>query len=115
MKKFTTICLITLLCATTILLADKNNDRDRNGSIKIPSKSKAADLPDLAKITLTEAVEIALKEVPGSPLKVSLVKDDGYLVYELIIVSTNKELKEVEVDTGNGEILEIGQADRLWW
>ena len=115
MKKLTAVCLLTLLGATTLLIAGKNSDRDKEGSIKVPPALKAIDFPGFAKISLIQAVEIAVKEVSGSPLRVSLVKDDGYLVYELIIVSANKELKEVEVDSGNGKILEIEQADSFWW
>ena len=106
--------LITLLSATTLLLAGHDRDQDEDGSIKVPRDAKITDLPGYAKISLIQAVEIVLQEVSGTPLKVSLEMDDGYLIYELLIVSENNDLKEVEVDAGNGKILEVEQADGFW-
>jgi uncharacterized membrane protein YkoI len=61
--------------------------------------------PNLAKVTLQEAVSAAVKQVPGKATDAELESEGGYLVYEVKIVSPDKKVTEVFVDAGNLEIL----------
>lgn len=76
------------------------------GSIRPIGKLRAKDLPTLAKINFNDAMAAALTEVPGNIIKAELEIEDGNLQYSFEIVSADKSLTEVEVDAGNGKILD---------
>lgn len=63
-----------------------------------------------ARISLEEAKEIALKEVPGRIEEIELDEDDGLLIYEVEIETKNGEA-EVEVNAHTGEIVMISLDD----
>jgi uncharacterized iron-regulated membrane protein len=79
-------------------------ERKVTGSISVRGKTKA-DYPDLAKISLTDAVKKAEEKYPGKAVNVALKKEDGYLVYEVKVARADKTLMEVEVDAGTGAVL----------
>ncbi len=80
--------------------------RIKPGSIKLEDLNEA-DFPDLAKITFTEAREIALAKVPGHVLEMELEVEEGFLIYEFEILNYSGELKEVIIDPTTGEILRV--------
>ena len=109
MKRLTFWLVIGLLSLTEALAGDGKLDREggrvEKASIKLEGQSNVADYPALAKIRLTKAVDIALRKTSGQPLAVSLVKARGYLVYRVLVVSNEAELRVVDIDAGNGRIL----------
>jgi uncharacterized membrane protein YkoI len=68
---------------------------------------KPADLPNLAKISFEAALRTALAAAPGSVIKAELEVEDGNLMYSFEIVGADKKIKEVEIDAGNGRVLDI--------
>jgi uncharacterized membrane protein YkoI len=71
------------------------------------SDKKTADLPDMAKISMSDALNKAQAKVPGKPVQVELENEDGYLIYEVEIVRPDKSVMELDVDAGNGAILKM--------
>jgi uncharacterized membrane protein YkoI len=74
------------------------------GSIPVSDK-KTADFPDMAKISIMDALNKAQAKYPGKALEVELENEDGYLVYTVKVVGPDRSVMEVEVDAGNGAIL----------
>ncbi|MBU5439592.1 PepSY domain-containing protein [Tissierella sp. MSJ-40] len=58
------------------------------------------------QINGAEAIQIALRYVPGEVLKVELDTEHGILVYE-ITIRASTGVYEVKIDANTGEILEI--------
>lgn len=65
-----------------------------------------------AKISLKEAIDIALKEVPGTAYKAKLKEKKGFLAYKVTILSSRDGAMEVKVDPGTGKVLEAGPKYR---
>ncbi len=62
-------------------------------------------LLDQVKISLCEAVELALAKYPGTVVEVELDNEHGSLTYEIEILIDGRE-REVSVDCQTGAILE---------
>lgn len=91
----------------------KNQEPTYHSSIKVDEQnhgegSEAARLAHLAKITSTQAISAALAQVPGTVLKVELDNEDGNLVYSVNVKTASNEVKDVKVDAGNGQVLQVG-------
>jgi hypothetical protein len=76
----------------------------RNGTIRLDKQSEA-DFPDLAKLTFDQAVRNALDAVRGKVLKTELENENGFLVYNVEVVTPEKAVMEVKVDAGSGNVL----------
>ena len=59
------------------------------------------------RISIEEAMNIALSQVPGEVVKVELEHEKGILVYEVDIVTGQGVKYEVVVDANNGTVLEV--------
>jgi len=114
MKKNTaTICktattLITGIALATLLQVGisfaKSNGQDlKPGTIRIQQDESA--YPGLAKITMEQARDTALSNVQGKVLKIELENENGFLVYSVELVTSDKNITDVKVDAGNGKIL----------
>ena len=64
-----------------------------------------------AKLSLTQAIEAALREVPGTAYKAKLKEKKGFLVYKVSIVSPKDGPVEVKVDPGSGTVVEVKVKD----
>jgi len=64
-----------------------------------------------AKLSLKEAIDAALKEVPGNAYKAKLKEKKGFLVYKVSIVSPKDGPMEVKVDPANGKIIGVKPKD----
>ncbi len=60
-----------------------------------------------AKLSFEAALHAALAAVPGNAIQGELEVEDGTLMYSFEIVTANREIKEVEIDAGNGKVLDI--------
>ena len=80
-------------------------------SIRADDKLKETELPALAKISAEDAIKAALAAAPGKVLKVELEAEDGGLVYSVEIVGADKVVTEVEIDAGNGKVLDIDREE----
>jgi len=83
---------------------------DQEGNIRM--KSDEAGLVEMAKISMDNAINAALKEVPGKVLRAELENENGYLVYGVEIVKTDNQIVDVKVDAGNGLILRTDKDKR---
>ncbi|MBU5314306.1 PepSY domain-containing protein [Tissierella carlieri] len=59
------------------------------------------------QINGTEAIQIALRYIPGEVLKVELDTENGILIYEITIRASAGEVYEVKINANTGEVLEI--------
>lgn len=59
------------------------------------------------RISIEEAMNIALSQVPGEVVKVELEHEKGILVFEVDIVTAQGVKYEVVVDANNGTVLEV--------
>ena len=86
--------------------ANSDNGEIHNGTIRI-QKQTEAEFPSMAKITMAQAVQNALNSVTGQVLKTELEEENGFLVYGVEVVSTDKSIVDVKVDAGSGKVLAI--------
>ncbi|HEK9102681.1 PepSY domain-containing protein [Bacillus pfraonensis] len=63
------------------------------------------------RITLQQAKEIALKQIPGQILHVDMDLEHGVLVYEIFILTPQNRLFEVEILAKTGKILKIEEEN----
>jgi uncharacterized membrane protein YkoI len=77
-----------------------------NGTIAVNKSIPKSDFPDLAKITIVEAINLAAKEIPGKVTEADLEKDDGFLIYKIKVTSPNGRITELKMDAGNGKVLQ---------
>jgi uncharacterized membrane protein YkoI len=98
------------------LLADEPKDEPpMRGTIQLQQEGgQQATYSNLAKITLQQATTIASNAQGGNIAKAELQNEDGYLVYNVVVVSQDKKIHEIKIDAGNGSILriDIDSADR---
>lgn len=108
MKKFHVLFLaaaIASAAATSVIFAAQEEAKASPGSIRPTGQVAPADLPGLAKISFQQALAAALAKSPGSVIKAELEIEDGNLMYSFEIVGRNKKITEVEIDAGNGKVL----------
>ncbi len=73
----------------------------------IPTKNvNKKEYVNLAKISLQDAIAAALEKSPGKAVDAELDSENGFLVYEVKIVSADKKVK-VRVDAGDKSILRV--------
>jgi len=63
------------------------------------------------QISKEEAKSIALKQVKGRVIYVDLDKDDGIMKYEVIILSDQNKIYEVEINANTGEVIKVEQEN----
>lgn len=95
---------LALGSATAVQAADAKEAP--KGSIRPSGEVKPADLPGLAKITFKQALQAALEKSPGSVIKAELEVEDGNLMYSFEVVGADQKITEVEIDAGNGQVLD---------
>lgn len=95
--------------------ADSDGGEIINGTIRVGQRTEA-QFPSMAKISMDEAVQKALASVQGRVLKTELEDENGFLVYDVEVVSGDNAVMEVMVDAGSGEVLamERDQADEAY-
>jgi len=63
------------------------------------------------RITLEQAMNIALQRIPGEIVHVDLDMEDGLLVYEVFIMTPSNQIFEVEVHARTGNVIKIEQEE----
>jgi uncharacterized membrane protein YkoI len=97
-----------MVCAASSCSADKAEKKSTAvASIRPTGKVQPADLPGLAKISMEVALKAALDAAPGKVIKAELEVEDGNLQYSFDVVGADGKIKEVEIDAGNGKVLDI--------
>ncbi len=112
-KPTRTFIILVILLLPLKIFAD---DEMKNGSIKLSllKSIKKDEYVNLAKVTLLQAVEKALKEVSGKAIEAELEEEDGFLVYSVKVVSKDKKMYEFKIDAGNLDILEKESKNSFW-
>ncbi|MFH8519487.1 PepSY domain-containing protein [Streptomyces gelaticus] len=83
--------------ATAVAFADDDgHDRETRSSVKSG---------ETARVGVAEAIEAAVKAVPGTVTEAELDDEDGGLVWELDVYGSDKVWHDVTVDAGNGKVL----------
>jgi uncharacterized membrane protein YkoI len=103
-------CLAALAGIAAIPAMAQMQETAPIGSIHPAGKVKRADLPTLAKISLDDAMKAAQAKVPGSVISADLKMKQGSLLYAIKIVGANKTIVGVEIDAGDGKVLEVGKG-----
>jgi len=96
--------LVTGLSVTGASLAQTGGSGVHGGTIRIEKQSEA-EFPSIAKISMDQAVQIALASVQGQVLKTELEDENGFLVYGVEVVTADKSIVDVKVDAGSGKVL----------
>ncbi|HDR14201.1 MAG TPA: hypothetical protein ENN79_01700 [Desulfobacteraceae bacterium] len=96
--------LVTGLAVAGASFAKSAGGEVRGGTIRIEKQSEA-EFPSMAKISMEQAVQNALASVQGQVLKTELEDENGFLVYGVEVVSSDKSVVDVKVDAGTGKVL----------
>lgn len=100
------------LCTVGILSAvahDKpdSDEKPVHASVRVERHLDRSALPALAKISFADALAIASHAAPGAVIKGELEVEDHNLMYSFDVVSPDRVVREVEVDAGNGRVLDV--------
>ncbi|NYF25356.1 PepSY domain-containing protein [Sporosarcina sp. JAI121] len=63
--------------------------------------------PHYRRITIDQAMAIALERVPGQVVKAELDYEDGMLVYEVDVRTMEGYKYEVKIDANTGAVLKV--------
>lgn len=63
------------------------------------------------RVSMEEAMQIALQRIPGQVLYVDMEMENGVLVYEFFILTPQNRIYEVEVNSRTGRIIKIEEED----
>lgn len=63
------------------------------------------------RISVDQAVQIALRRIPGQVLHVDLEMENGTLIYEVYILTPQNRVFEVEVNARTGTILKVEEEN----
>lgn len=106
MKKVWEIIVFVLVVGHFCLSAAALGSPNITGTISTKEAHRST-FPDLAKISPVDAVKAALSAKNGKLLKLALQNEKGFLVYSIELVSPGKEIVEILVDAGSGNVLSI--------
>jgi uncharacterized membrane protein YkoI len=104
LKLRSSFALMLTLFLSLPFVAFANNDV-RNGSISINNTTSKLEYLRLAKFSLEEAIREAISEVNGKAVEADLEEDDGFLVYQVKVMTPQNQLVELKIDAGNKKIL----------
>lgn len=63
------------------------------------------------RISMQQASQIALQNIPGQVIHVNMDMEDGVLVYEVFILTAQNKMYEVEVNAKTGAIIKIEEEN----
>lgn len=90
----------------------KGEDAPVHGTIPVAKDTPKSAYAAMAKITEKNATTAALVKAPGKVIKAELTEDDGFLLWEVHILSVKGKALEVEVDAGSGKVLAVEADDQ---
>lgn len=100
--------LVASIVITGVSFAKSNDNEIHNGTIKITNQAES-NFPALAKLTLDQAIKNASVKVPGQVLRTDLGDENGFLIYDIEMVTADKSIVDVKVDAGSGEVLAMNK------
>ncbi|GJL63010.1 MAG: hypothetical protein NPIRA04_16640 [Nitrospirales bacterium] len=69
------------------------------------------DMAQSARISIEQAVQAAINEVPGTVIKAELEKEHGPLMWEIEVVAADGKIQEVHIDGTSGKRLALHGSD----
>lgn len=111
MKTLRCIAAVFALTLMSFIVSRAAEEKPIAGSIQPQGEVKPANLPDLAKISFDAALKIARTTAPGSVIKAELEVERGTLMYSFQIVGKDKTITEIEIDAGNGKVLQTEKEE----
>jgi|GEM_PF-962782 len=109
-KKWIVISMMTAIVFAAsfaaISFADIGDQDVRSGTIRVTDQSEA-DFPNLSKIGALQAIMTAMEKVNGKLLKMGLENENGFLVYDVEVVTPDKSIMDITVDAGSGAVLSV--------
>jgi len=113
-KKLMTILgagtLASSLIFTGTSFAKSTANEVQNGTIRVEKKTDK-DFFDQAKLSIEQSMVKALSEVQGTILKAELDNENGFLIYSIEVMKVDKNIMDVKIDAGSGEILFVEEND----
>jgi len=105
--------LVLGLAVAGISFAEADSAPRIQGTIPVTTQQEA-DFPAMAKVSLNQAMEAALKSNTGRVMKAELEDENGFLVYSVEVVTPDHNTMEVVLDAGSGKVLSMHEdkADR---
>lgn len=82
----------------------------QSGSIRVSGDDERA-LAAQAKVSAAEAARIAATASAGQVVEVKLDADNGFLVWEVEVISTAGTEMDLTIDASNGRLLAVGAGD----
>lgn len=84
-----------------------------SGSIALDEDGDDSDrtLAGLARLTFSEAADVALRALPGKVISTRLDNENGYLVWNVEVVGPDHQEVEFMIDAGNGRLLAAENED----
>jgi len=89
----------------------KEEDAPVHGTIPVAKKTSKVAYASMAKVQIKDAITTGLAKLPGVVTQAELAEDDGFLLWEVHIVSAKGEAHEVVIDAGNGKVLAVEADD----
>jgi uncharacterized membrane protein YkoI len=99
---------LIVVALPVIAKAEDPKETPIQGTIRLPDQgNQKAALAAMAKIPIQQAINAAVSRQTGTVHRVELQNEDGFLVYNVELVSADNKPHEVKVDAGNGNILRV--------
>lgn len=110
MTRSFSVAAILALCLSVgagTALADRDSSRDRDDDHERvwETRKRGAILP------LETILDGVLKSYPGEVIEIEFDDDDGQLIYEIKVLTRRGIVLEMDVDAGNGRILDLEEDD----
>ncbi len=83
----------------------------QRGSIPVKADNEQA-MATQARIGAAEAAQIAAKALPGKVVESQLDAENGYLIWEVSLLTDNGRETQLKLDAGNGQLLAAEQDER---
>ncbi len=107
------LLLTTILTSPWVYAGAEKNTPETSVKVQTPAPKGSIvirtvqehDFPNLAKVSLQQAIQVALGQTPGGLLKAETEEENGSLVHHVEVVSADKSITEFTIDAGTGTIL----------
>lgn len=100
------VAVLACLLAVNLAFAEDEDDDVTSASIGISNES-SLEWPFMAEVSLADAVRIAEEQVDGRTWFAALENENGFLVYDIEVVTTDGDIVDFLIDAGNGAVLEM--------
>ncbi|MBH0197237.1 MAG: PepSY domain-containing protein [Nitrospira sp.] len=100
-QQLPSVCALALLLAAGTLAVSGTaygDEKEKNGK---------AEMAATAKVTIDQAVKIALEKVAGKVIEAELEKKHNKLVWEVEVITVKNRVMEVHIDAQSGVVIDV--------